>query len=402
MPEFWLQPPKYLIEISGWIQFKPRHDHNINAAGPSDRVDGATTGNGDWTSGARNHPNIERGRSAALRDGTAQYSMRALRNRQQIHDSEHLGSEAIRVRNHVDPKNSHVARIARNMAISPLARTRRHRQTGAMHTRDALDDFEMRTIELNGESKQVHVAGSGPAVIVMTEMPGISPDVARFARWVRDAGFTVFMPSLFGDDGAVPEVDSGIAVFQRACVSAEFRALTGGETSPVVHWLRALARLAHKECGGPGVGAIGMCFTGNFALTMMLEPAVLAPVLSQPSLPLNEPAGLEISPEDLAVVRHRLDRDNLTVRAYRFAGDRFCTAQRFAAYAEALGNAFEPRVLLDEAANPSPPPFFANVVASPHSVVTAHLIDEAGQPTIAARDEIIDFFVSRLITAGTQ
>ena len=157
-----------------------------------------------------------------------------------------------------------------------------------------------------------------------------------------------------------------------------------------------MAWLAHQECGGPGVGAIGMCFTGNSALTMMLEPAVLAPVLSQPSLPLNEPAGLEISPEDLAAVRHRLDRDDLTVRAYRFAGDRFCTAQRLAAYAAALGDAFEPRVLPDEAANPSPPPFFAQIVASPHSVVTAHLIDEAGQPTIAARDEIIDFFAFRL------
>jgi dienelactone hydrolase len=268
--------------------------------------------------------------------------------------------------------------------------------------RDTLEDFDPRTIELDGSSKQVYVSGTGPAVIVMAEMPGISPDVARFARWVRDAGFTVFMPSLFGDDGAVPDVDSGIAVFQRACVSAEYRALAGGETSPVVLWLRALARLAHKECGGPGVGAIGMCFTGNFALTMMLEPAVLAPVLSQPSLPLNDPAGMEISPEDLEAVRDRLHRDNLTVRAYRFAGDRFCTAQRFAAYTEALGDAFEPRVLPDDAANPSPPPFFAQVVASPHSVVTAHLIDEAGQPTITARNEIIDFFVSRLTSTVAE
>jgi dienelactone hydrolase len=227
-------------------------------------------------------------------------------------------------------------------------------------------------------------------------MPGISPHVARFSRWVRDAGFTVYMPSLFGRDGAVPGADEGAAIFQRACVSAEFRALRANEASPVTRWLMALARLAHQECGGPGVGAIGMCWTGNFALSMMLEPAVLAPVLSQPSLPLNDPAGLEISPGDIRAVRRRLDKENLTVLAYRFEGDTFCRAQRFAAYAEALGERFVGRVLPDSAANPDVPPFFARHVPTPHSVVTAHLVDEAGQPTLAARDEILAFFAKRL------
>jgi dienelactone hydrolase len=263
---------------------------------------------------------------------------------------------------------------------------------------DALDDFTRREVTLNGATKVVHVAGAGPAVIVMAEMPGISPHVARFARWVRDAGFTVYMPSLFGRDGVLASADEGAAIFQRACVSAEFRALAAGQSSPLTAWLRALAGFAHGECGGPGVGAIGMCFTGNFALTMMLEPAVLAPVLAQPSLPLNDPAGLEISPEDLAAVRARLEREDLTVLAYRFAGDRFCRAQRFAAYAEALGDRFIPKVLPDAAAaSTGLPPFFAQHVTTPHSVVTAHLIDEAGQPTLAARDEILGFFAQRLL-----
>jgi len=231
---------------------------------------------------------------------------------------------------------------------------------------------------------------------VMTEMPGISPHVARFSRWVRDAGFTVYMPSLFGRDGAVPGVEEGAAVLQRACVSAEFRAFAANKSSPVTKWLRSLARLAHAQCGGPGVGAIGMCFTGNFALTMMLERSMLAPVLSQPSLPLDDPAGLEIAPEELAAVRERLEQEDLTVMAYRFSGDRYCRAERFAAYAEALGERFVARVLPDSAANAHPPPFFEQLVASPHSVVTAHLIDEAGQPTIAARDEILSFFTQRL------
>jgi dienelactone hydrolase len=265
-----------------------------------------------------------------------------------------------------------------------------------MNEDDPLEDFASREITLDGVTKVVHVAGAGPAVIVMTEMPGISPHVARFGRWVRDAGFTVYMPSLFGRDGAVPNVEEGRATFQRACVSAEFRAFAADESSPVIAWLRALARLAHRECGGRGVGAIGMCFTGNFALTMMLEPAMRAPVLSQPSLPLNDPAGMHIAPDELVAVRRRLERDDLTVMAYRFAGDRFCKAQRFAAYAATLGDRFVPRVLPDSAANRDTPPFFEQMVACPHSVVTAHLIDEAGQPTIAARDEILAFFAHRL------
>jgi dienelactone hydrolase len=262
---------------------------------------------------------------------------------------------------------------------------------------DPLEDFERRVVTLDGESKAVHVAGTGPAVIVMSEMPGISPHVARFARWVRDGGFTVYMPSLFGRDGAVPGAEEGAQVLRRACMSAEFRAFASGESSPVTVWLRSLARVAHEQCGGAGVGAIGMCFTGNFALTMMLEPAMLAPVLSQPSLPLDDPAALEISPAELAAVRRRLDEEELTVRAYRFQGDRFCRAQRFAAYSQALGDRFIARVLPDEAANPDTAPFFAEVVASPHSVVSAHLIDEAGQPTMEARDEILAFFAERLI-----
>jgi dienelactone hydrolase len=263
---------------------------------------------------------------------------------------------------------------------------------------DALADFVAEDITLLGETRRVHVSGKGAAVIVMAEMPGISPHVARFARWVREAGFTVYMPSLFGRDGAVADAAESAAVFRKACVSAEFRALGGGQSSPVTLWLRALAREAHQACGGPGVGAIGMCFTGNFALTMMLEPSVLAPVLAQPSLPLDNPGGIEISEAELAGIRSRLERENLTVRAYRFAGDAFCKAERFAAYAKALGDRFESRVLPDEAANSQDrPPFHANFVKTPHSVVTVDLIDAAGQPTLAARDEILAFFRERLL-----
>lgn len=256
---------------------------------------------------------------------------------------------------------------------------------------DALEDFEAREITLLGRTKRVWVSGSGPAVIVMAEMPGISPYVARFARWVREAGFTVYMPHLYGTDGAVPKMPGAIITMVKGCVSAEFRAFAANASSPVTQWLRALAAQAHLACGGKGVGAIGMCFSGNFALSMMLEKSVLAPVLSQPSLPMNDAAGMHIAPDELRQVKARLEAEDLTVLAYRFDGDSFCKAARFAAYEAALGERFVGRVLPDSAANPDA------MMKNPHSVVTIHLIDEAGQPTIAARDEILDFFKMRLV-----
>src|SRR3974390_3053333 len=102
---------------------------------------------------------------------------------------------------------------------------------------DPLEYFALRDITLDVVTKPVYVTGSGPAVIVMTETPGITPHVARFARWVRDAGFSVYMPSLFGRDGVPTTTAEGAAVVQQACVSAEFRALASGESSPVTNWL---------------------------------------------------------------------------------------------------------------------------------------------------------------------
>jgi dienelactone hydrolase len=257
--------------------------------------------------------------------------------------------------------------------------------------RDSLADFTTRAIALEGKTRRVYVSGTGPAVIVMAEMPGISPEVARFARWVREAGFTVYMPVLFGDPGA--PIKAGLktlGTMVRGCISREFHAFRSNSSGPIAVWLRALARLAFVESGGKGVGAIGMCFTGNFALSMMLEPAMLAPVLAQPSLPLGNPAGLHIAPDELATVKARMDKEDLTVLAYRFAGDSFCKAARFAAYEAALGDRFVPTVLDDKDAAPGA------LMKNPHSVVTQHLIDKAGEPTRQAVDDILAFFVRRL------
>jgi dienelactone hydrolase len=255
---------------------------------------------------------------------------------------------------------------------------------------DAMQDFERRELTFEGERKRVFVSGAGPAVIVMAEMPGIYAHVIRFARIVRDAGFTVWMPALFGTEGGPVTRPRMLATLARGCISRQFRAFAANDSGPINRWLCALAAHAHPISGGKGVGAIGMCFTGNFALSMMLEPAMLAPVLAQPSLPiLRRRDGLHIAPAELAAVKARMDREDLTVLAYRFEGDPFCPAERFAAYEAALGDRFQGRVLPDSAALPGTP-------MRAHSVVTLHLIDREGEPTRAAVDEILAFFARRL------
>ena len=158
----------------------------------------------------------------------------------------------------------------------------------------------------------------------------------------------------------------------------EFRAFGSGASSPVARWLRALAGMAHEESGGVGVGAIGMCFTGNFALSMMLEPAMLAPVLAQPSLPLDDPAGLEIAADELRQVAARLERVDLTVLGYRFEGDAFCRASARGLCPGAWFPLRRPRASDASASDDPRPPFFDRHVPRPHSVVTVGLVDRAG------------------------
>lgn len=149
--------------------------------------------------------------------------------------------------------------------------------TPALLADDPLLDFRCEPFAAEGVTRNVYIAGSGPATLVMTEMPGISPQMARFARWVRDAGMTVYLPSLFGRDGVTAGVDEAVCVFRQTCISAEFSVLATNGSTPIVNWLRALAHAAHADCGGPGIGAVGMCFTGNFALSLMLDAPNVAP-----------------------------------------------------------------------------------------------------------------------------
>ena len=220
--------------------------------------------------------------------------------------------------------------------------------------------------------------GSGPVVIVVHEIPGVTPNVIKFAERVVSEGFTVVMPLLVGEVGRSP---SGAYIAQsmaKVCISREFTTMAMHKTSPIISWLRALARQLHAEVGGIGVGAVGMCFSGGFALGMMVDDIVVAPVLSQPSLPFaiggSRAADLNLSESDQARVVERA-QTGCQVLGLRYTGDKL-VGTRFATLRKLLGDAF---IAVE----------FASTNKQDHSVLTEQIQPEAVE-------RVLQFFNDKL------
>ena len=262
-------------------------------------------------------------------------------------------------------------------------------------THDPLTDFMQDTFSHEDHQRVIYEKGSGPPVLVMHEIPGITPEVADFARRVVDAGYRVTMPLLFGTAGKPLSMAYSLKELGRACISREFTVLGLRQSSPITTWLRALCRHLHAQHGGRGVGAIGMCLTGNFALALMVEPCLMAPVLSQPSLPFAaspwHTADLHVSDGDLSIIKERAQA-GCPVLGLRFRSDPMVPSRRFERLHQELGDAFID-VTLDLGADNSVGPV-------PHSVVTtefrADLLGVRAHPTHRAMQAVIELFERQL------
>lgn len=226
-----------------------------------------------------------------------------------------------------------------------------------------------------GTSHPTYRKGSGPGVVVIHEIPGPTPSVIGFGQELVDAGYTVVLPHLFGKAGGAWNGVNVARAMAQVCISSEFTKLATGVTTPIAGWLRSLARDLHAELGGPGVGALGMCFTGGFALAMMVDDAVAAPVLCQPSVPFTvgkaRSADVNLSPEDLEVVRRRA-AGGCAVLGIQYASDPL-TGTRFDTLDRELGDGF----------------IRVDLPGKGHSVVTEQRSQEAV-------DAVLSFFGDRL------
>ncbi len=256
-----------------------------------------------------------------------------------------------------------------------------------------LPGFKLYEFSYQNVEHMVYRRGNGPGVILMHEVPGIYSQVIELANCIVDHGYTVFMPRLFGEVGKKPSIAYVVKELGKLCISREFHVLAGNHSSPIADWLRALSREVHAEIRGSGVGVIGLCITGNFALSMMLESFVKAPVLSEPGLPFPLTpclkSALHVDDETLCVVKQRVKEDG-SVLGLRFSNDRSSPEQRFDRLSAELGDGFE-RIEIDSSpGNPYHNPWWA------HSVLTLNLINEQGHPTQQALQRVLSFLEERL------
>jgi dienelactone hydrolase len=222
----------------------------------------------------------------------------------------------------------------------------------------AIKGFSEETFTTDYGSLILYGKGDGPGVILLHELPGLTEETVEFAEWIADHGFHVVMPLLFGRPLQQPVL--GLLKSPFVCIRREFNNLGAGRSSPITKVLRALCRKVHTERGGPGVGAVGMCYTGGFIFAMMVEAALLAPVAAQPSLPFFQPGALDVEPEKLVLASSRTD--TMSLLGLRFESDFRCPAARFERLNASLRNS---------AARPAKPRFQSVVVPGEgHSTLT--------------------------------
>jgi len=225
----------------------------------------------------------------------------------------------------------------------------------------------------------VYERGEGRPVVLIQELPGIGPETLRLAETLETAGHRVVLPHLFGPLGRVSTGGNFVRIM---CMRRELDHFARNRSSPMVDWLKALCRDVRERTGAPGVGVIGMCLTGNFAITLIGDDSVLAAVASQPAMPFLGPGSLHMSEEEIAACRRRLD-DHGPMLAFRFEGDPLVPAEKFAAIDRAF-NGDRERVTLKV------------LPGRAHAVLTLDFVDQEGHPTRRALDEVLRYFDDKL------
>ena len=224
----------------------------------------------------------------------------------------------------------------------------------------------------------VYTVGAGPPVIIMQELPGIGETTITFAKRLAEAGFEVWLPHWFGPLGRT----SPLNMVRMLCMRREFQVFAKRQSSAITDWMRALCKHVAQTRSVQRVGVVGMCLSGNFAMTLIAEENVWAAVASQPSLPGRDMSALHMSDAEIAASRAALDAKG-PMRAYRFRDDKLCTSAKFEA--------------IDEAFNDGKVRVITKVLPGEgHSVFTGHYDDAPGSPTADAYGEIRDYFRSRL------
>ncbi len=256
------------------------------------------------------------------------------------------------------------------------------------------EEFQPGCFKSEGIERVVYKSGEGPAIIVIHEIPGIYDKVFDFARRLNKAGYSTYLPSLIGEPGKPFSNAYAMKGMAKLCIAKEFNCFALGKEAPIASWLRALARHAHQVHGGAGVGAVGMCFSGGFALAMMADESVIAPVLSQPSMPFplgkNFKYDIDVNSEDLPRIKQHMEDKDICLLALKFSHDPLAPNDRFKFLKETFGERFEGVVIDSSPGNPHGNKRIA------HSVLTKDFVDSPEHPTYQAMEKVMALFEKQL------
>jgi dienelactone hydrolase len=216
-------------------------------------------------------------------------------------------------------------------------------------------------------SHRVYLRGDGPPIIIWQELPGILPQTITLAEKMAEAGYTIYLPHLFGPLGKFAIARNLVRFL---CIRREFHIFAAKKSSPVTNWMRALCHDVQGRHDGMQVGTLGMCLTGNFALTLMADDAVIGGVASQPSLPIFSQTALHMSDEEVTDAKAGMAAKG-PVLSMRYTGDPLCKAAKM----DALKDTFGDGVIIH------------NISGKGHALLTAHWSDEAYDKMMAYFDE---------------
>jgi dienelactone hydrolase len=244
--------------------------------------------------------------------------------------------------------------------------------------------FEAQTSYGDTIAHDIYRRGAGAPVVLLQELPGIGQETLFLADEFVNAGFEVVMPHLFGPLGKTSAAGNLARVM---CLRKEFHLMSSDRSSPIADWIRLLCRRIKDDVGADGVGVIGMCLTGNFAIKLIGDESVLAAVASQPAMPFFKQGELHMSSADIRQSRQALDSKG-PMRVLRFENDPLCAAKKSECIHQAFNADGADRV--QEITLPG----------RGHSVLTLDFVDKTGHPTREALNGVIDYFTRQLKPLG--
>jgi len=230
---------------------------------------------------------------------------------------------------------------------------------------EMLSRYERFQFGSGGTGEVYCIENDGPGVVILHELPGMTPECLDLGIQIADAGFSVYLPLLFGEAG------KQLGVVRQICIFHQWNRLAKRKATPMTDWIRALGREVHRRHGGAGIGAIGMCLTGGFIIPLLLDEHLLAPVSSQPALPWGfrkaVRSSLGFSADELESARHRAEEKNLTILGFRYESDGQCPAEKLDTMESLFGDRFQ-RI---------------QYPGSKHSVLTKDRVPDAVERTIS-------------------